>query len=81
MRAAIASRVVSTVLSRYFAILETNSASQAYLCQVGLGFISSGASLRSIHLSPLSKVDQWFQTSALLAESWPPLANDVSIAA
>ena len=59
----------------------TNSAIQLSLCQVGLGLTSRGALAVSIHLSPLSTVDQPFQTSALLAESCPPLAKDVSIAA
>ncbi len=58
-----------------------NSANQESLCQLGLGLTSSGASLLSIHLRPLTIVDQWFQTSALDADSWPPLANEVSMAA
>jgi len=28
----------------------------------------------------LTTFDQWFHTSALLAESWPPLAKEVSSA-
>jgi hypothetical protein len=50
-------------------MLPTNSAIQEYLCQFGDGFIRSGASLFSIQVMPLMTVDQWFQTSALLAES------------
>ena len=46
-----------------------------------LGNRLSGASCRSIHFMPFSTVAQLFQTSALLAESWPPLAKEVSIAA
>jgi hypothetical protein len=42
---------------------------------------SNGASVRSIHFIPFSRVLVLFQTSALLAESWPPLAKEVSIAA
>ena len=59
----------------------TNSIIQDSLCQEGEGWTSSGASLRSIHFRPLRKVLGWFQTSALEAESWPPLAKEVSIAA
>ncbi|MNM73927.1 hypothetical protein D3C81_856730 [compost metagenome] len=58
-----------------------NSANQLSLCQVGRGFTSSGASLRSIHLMPFTSVERWVQTSAFDAESWPPLANEVSMAA
>jgi hypothetical protein len=58
-----------------------NSANHDSLCQLGLGLTSSGASLLSIHFRPLSTVEVWFQTSALEAESWPPLAKDVSMAA
>ncbi|MCY1234459.1 hypothetical protein D9M72_470420 [compost metagenome] len=58
-----------------------NSANQLSLCQLGRGLTSSGASLRSIHFRPLMMVDQWVQTSALEADSCPPLANEVSIAA
>jgi hypothetical protein len=47
----------------------------------GRGFTSSGAPGDSIHLIPFSTVAQLFQTSALDAESWPPLAKEVSIAA
>src|SRR5664280_2237818 len=59
----------------------TNSPIQEYLCQLGLGFINSGASRLNIQRSPLMIVEVLFQTSALLADNWPPLANDVSIAA
>ncbi len=62
-------------------MLARNSAIQLYLCQEGSGFISSGASGVNIHLMPFSTVDQEFHTSALEAESWPPLAKEVSIAA
>ena len=58
-----------------------NSAIQLYLCQLGAGFISSGASRRSIQRRPWSTVEVLFHTSALLAESCPPLAKEVSIAA
>ncbi len=76
-----ASRTVSTVFSRYFGIAPMNCAIQEYLCQDGFGFTSSGAPGRVIHLMPLKIVDHRFHTSALEADSWPPLANDVSIAA
>src|SRR5690625_1751669 len=79
-RAAIASLAVSMVLSRYRGMLPTNSAIQLYLCQEGLGFISNGASRLSIHFIPLKMVDVLFQTSALHADSCPPLAYEVSIA-
>ena len=58
-----------------------NSAIHENLCQLGFGLTSRGASLFSIHLIPLTIVLGWFQTSALDADSWPPLANDVSMAA
>ena len=58
-----------------------NCANHEILCQLGLGLSSSGASLLSIHFKPLKMVDQWFQTSAFDADNWPPLANDVSMAA
>ena len=58
-----------------------NSANHDSLCQLGLGLIKSGASLLSIHFMPFNIVDQWVQTSALDADNWPPLANEVSIAA
>jgi hypothetical protein len=58
-----------------------NSAIQDSLCQDGVGFISSGASRRIIHWTPWSTVESLFQTSALQAESWPPLAKEVSMAA
>ena len=58
-----------------------NSAIQEYLCQLGFGLTSSGASRRIIHLRPWRMVAVLFQTSALLTESWPPLANEVSIPA
>ena len=58
-----------------------NSANQLSLCQDGLGLTSSGASRRDIHLMPFITVCQLFQTSALEAESCPPLAKEVSIAA
>ena len=58
-----------------------NSAIQESLCQDGLGLTSNGAPLLNIHFIPLNTVAQLFQTSALEAESCPPLANDVSIAA
>lgn len=48
--------------------------------QPGRGLTSSGASRVSIQRRPLSTVAALFQTSALQAESWPPFANDVSIA-
>ncbi len=80
-RAAIARRVVSTVFLRYWGMAAMNSANHDSLCQLGRGLTSSGASLLSIHLMPLRMVDQWVQTSALEAESWPPLANEVSMAA
>src|SRR5690606_4554965 len=80
-RAAIARRAVSVVLWRYWEMDAMNSANQESLCQLGLGLTSNGASLLSIHFMPLTMVDQWFQTSAFDAESWPPLANEVSIAA
>src|SRR5262249_14153541 len=79
-RAAMASRVVATVLASYWRMFQMNSAIHDALCQFGLGLIRRGASLRSIQARPLSTVDQRFQTSALLAESCPPFANDVSIA-
>jgi len=62
-------------------MLATNSASHENLCQLGSGLRRSGASRLSIQPMPLAMVDQWFHTSALLAESCPPLAKDVSIAA
>ncbi|CAH2776081.1 MAG: hypothetical protein PPHEINF_0916 [uncultured Paraburkholderia sp.] len=49
--------------------------------RLGTGLTSSGASRVSIQRRPFSTVAALFQTSALLAESWPPLANEVSIAA
>ena len=52
-------------------IYPTNSPIQEYLCQLGFGFISSGASLRSIQRTPLRMVAALFHTSALLAESCP----------
>jgi hypothetical protein len=52
-----------------------------YLCQLGAGFIKSGATLLSIHRSPFNTVARLFKTSALLADNCPPFANDVSIAA
>jgi len=64
----------------YIGICATNSAHHEYLCHDGHGFISSGASDWNIHLMPLSTVPHEFQTSAFDADSWPPLANDVSIA-
>ncbi len=76
-----AMRTVSTVLRWWFGICATNSAIQEYLCQEGFGFTSNGASLCAIHLMPLRIVAQLFQTSALLADSWPPLAKEVSIPA
>ncbi|MNL48892.1 hypothetical protein D3C87_1717790 [compost metagenome] len=51
-----------------------NCASHEYLCQLNRGFSNSGAFLRSIQRSPLRMVAVLFQTSALLADSWPPLA-------
>ena len=74
-----ASLAVAMVLSLYLGMAATNSAIQLSLCQVGAGFMSSGASLLSIHLRPLRMVDGWVQTSALEADSWPPLAYDVSM--
>ena len=76
-----ARRAVAIVLLSYLGMLAANSANHDSLCQLGLGLTSSGASLRSIHLRPLSKVEGWVQVSALEAESWPPLANEVSMAA
>ena len=58
-----------------------NSAIQDSLCQDGFGFTSSGAPDEHIHFTPFITVDQLFQTSALEADSWPPFAKDVSIAA
>ncbi len=58
-----------------------NSANQDSLCQLGFGLTSSGASFFSIHFRPLTMVLRWFHASALEADSWPPLANEVSIAA
>ena len=58
-----------------------NSANHESLCQLGFGLTSSGASLFSIHFRPLRIVVQCIQTSAFEADSCPPLANDVSIAA
>ena len=54
---------------------------QALATELGIGDTSSGASARSIHFSPLSTVAGRFQTSALEAESCPPLAKEVSMAA
>ncbi len=68
------------VLARYCGMAATKPANQLSLCQLGLGLTSSGASFLSIHLMPLRMVDQWFQASALEADSWPPLAKEVSIA-
>ena len=76
-----ASLVVATVLASYLGMLATNSASHEYLCQEGRGLSSNGASPLASHFRPLRTVPQEFHTSALLAESWPPLAKDVSIAA
>ena len=58
-----------------------NSRNHDNLCQLGLGLTSKGASFLSIHFRPLKMVELWFQTSALEAESCPPLANEVSMAA
>ncbi|OKO71452.1 hypothetical protein AC628_28405 [Bradyrhizobium sp. NAS96.2] len=69
LRAAIANRVVVMVLSAYFGMLDANSASQEYLCQLGAGFINNGASCLSIQVMPFLMVDQLVQTSALLADS------------
>jgi hypothetical protein len=60
-------------------MLPQNSANHAYLCNVGMGLTNSGASGRSIHFMPFTIVDQLFHTSALLADSWPPLAYEVSM--
>jgi hypothetical protein len=76
-----ASFAVATVLSRYFGMDAMNSANQLSLCQLGVGLTSSGASALNIHFRPLSRVDGWVQTSALEAESWPPLAWLVSMPA
>ena len=51
------------------------------LCQVGVGLTSSGAPGVVIHLMPFHTVAHEFHASALEAESWPPLAKEVSIAA
>ena len=69
-----AKRVVASVLLRYLGIAPTNSAIQLSLCQVGAGFINSGASLVNIHFSPLTMVLGWVQTSAFEADNCPPLA-------
>ena len=69
------------VFSSYCGMAATNSAIQDSLCQEGRGFTSSGAPGETIHFSPFSTVPQLFQTSAFEAESWPPLAKEVSIAA
>ena len=79
-RACSASFTVAMVLARACGICATNSASQEYLCQLGAGFMSNGALAVNIHLRPLSSVEGLFQTSALLTESCPPLAKEVSIA-
>ena len=62
-------------------MFDRNSAIQRILCSVGAGLTSSGASADSIHLRPFSTVPHWVQVSAFEAESWPPLAKLVSIAA
>src|SRR6266568_7818188 len=80
-RASRASLTVWAVFDRYCGIAAINSASHEYLCQDGRKFIRSGASCLNIHFKPFAIVPQLFQTSALLAESWPPFANEVSIAA
>jgi hypothetical protein len=41
----------------------------------------SGASDCIIHLIPFKTVPHEFHTSAFDADSWPPLANEVSMAA
>ncbi|MOA30594.1 hypothetical protein D3C78_1516950 [compost metagenome] len=51
-----------------------NCASHEYLCQLNFGFSRSGAFLRHIQRNPFRTVAVLFQTSALLADSWPPLA-------
>jgi hypothetical protein len=51
-----------------------NCASHEYLCQLGRGFSSSGASWRPSQRRPFMMVAALFQTSALLADNWPPLA-------
>ncbi|MNR03394.1 hypothetical protein D3C85_1192840 [compost metagenome] len=51
-----------------------NWASHEYLCQLGLGFSSRGALRRHIQRRPFTMVAALFQTSALLADNWPPLA-------
>lgn len=73
-RASIASRVVAMVLRRWLGIWRMNCSSQEYLCQLKRGLSSSGALLRPSQRRPLSTVAALFQTSALLADSWPPLA-------
>ena len=45
-------RWCASVFSRYLGMAATNSAIQLSLCQVGVGFISKGASLVNIHFSP-----------------------------
>ena len=62
-------------------MFERNSAIQPILCSVGRGLTSSGASAGSIHFSPFSTVPHWVQVSAFEAESCPPLAKLVSMAA
>ncbi|MDN3714072.1 hypothetical protein QWZ10_23950 [Paracoccus cavernae] len=51
------------------------------MCQLGLRLSDKGASDFNIQPRPLMMVEGWFQTSAFEAESWPPLAKLVSIAA
>ena len=80
LRASIAILTVVTVLSSYFGIEAMNSIIQDSLCQDGDGLTRSGAPGVVIHLRPFHTVAQLFHTSALEAESWPPLAKDVSIA-
>ena len=57
-----------------------NSANQEYLCQLGAGFTSSGLAGLVMSSIPCQTVAQRFHTSALLADSWPPLAKLVSMA-
>jgi len=80
-RASMARRTVVTVFSSWRGMAAMNSAIHESLCQDGFGFTSKGAPGLNIQRSPLSTVAQLFQTSAFEADSCPPLANEVSMAA
>src|SRR6266498_425352 len=80
-RADTASRAVAIVFSSYFEMAARNSAIHDILCQDGAGPIRRGAPGVSIHFRPLATFAQLFHTSAFDADNWPPLANEVSIAA